>query len=65
MIAIDFTEEDIEATLISPQAILRHRKWVFFEGIIDLWKLEDAWWTEEPQSLTYFKLFVSGREKAI
>ena len=48
-----------------PQAILRHRKWVFFEGIIDLWKLEDAWWTEEPQSLTYFKLFVSGRELTV
>ena len=48
-----------------PQAILRHRKWVFFEGIIDLWKLEDAWWTEEPQRLIYFKLFVSGRELTV
>ena len=48
-----------------PQAILRHREWVYFDSIIDLWKLEDAWWTEEPQSLIYFKLFVSGRELTV
>ena len=48
-----------------PQAILRHRKWVYFDSIIDLWKLESDWWTEHPQSSIYFKLFVSGRELTV
>ena len=48
-----------------PQAILRRRKWVYFDSIIDLWKLEDAWWTEEPQRSIYFKLSVSERELTV
>ena len=40
-------------------------KWIYFDGIIDVWKLEDAWWTEKPQKLIYFKLYVSGRELTV
>ena len=48
-----------------PQAMLRRRNWVYFDSIIDFWKLEDAWWTEEPQSSIYFKLSVSERELTV
>ena len=30
-----------------------------------VWKLEDAWWTEKPQELIYFKLDSSGRELTV
>ena len=40
-------------------------KWLYFDGIIDVWKLEDAWWTEKPQELIYFKLDSSGRELTV
>lgn len=48
-----------------PQAMLRRRNWVYFDCIIDFWKLEDAWWTEEPQSAIYFKLSVSEFELTV
>ena len=48
-----------------PQAIRLRGEWVFFEEIIDFWKLERDWWTEHPQNSVYFKLFVSGRELTV
>lgn len=48
-----------------PERMRHDDKWLYFDGIIDVWKLEDAWWTEKPQELIYFKLNISGRELTV
>ena len=48
-----------------PAAIRRGNTWLYFDSVIDFWKLEGDWWTENPQHLVYFKLCVSGREVTV
>ena len=48
-----------------PEAIRRGDAWLYFDRVIDVWKLEGDWWTESPQHLVYFKLCASGRELTV
>ena len=48
-----------------PEAVRRGNSWVYFDSVIDVWKLEGDWWTESPQELIYFKLYISGRELTV
>ena len=45
-----------------PQAILLDGQRILVDSIIDLWKLEDRWWTEQPQNSLYFQVFASGAQ---
>ena len=48
-----------------PEAVRRGNSWVYFDRVVDVWKLEGDWWTESPQHQIYFKLCVSGREVTV
>ena len=48
-----------------PEAVRRGNSWVYFDSVVDVWKLEGDWWTESPQHQIYFKLCVSGREVTV
>ncbi len=48
-----------------PEAIRRGDTWLYFDRVIDVWKLEGDWWTERPQHLVCFKLCASGRELTV
>lgn len=65
--------EPVPATIISkitggvdlPQAILHDNKWIYFDGITDHWKVEDRWWTENPQDMNFFTVLAFGAELTV
>ena len=41
-----------------PSAIKLRRHWVTVEAVVDLWRIDDEWWREQPISRMYYECVV-------
>ena len=41
-----------------PLAVRLRRRWVKVEGIVDVWRVDDEWWREQPVRRMYFQCSV-------